>query len=100
MIFIINYEHKLLRNTTFHGHKSLMLGRPDPSPFLREGCGYARLIAVKTYKTWVFYTFATFAFAKFRVHQTLHLAATPPLLRSCKRHAPQSVVYCAVYNGS
>ena len=43
MIFIINYEHKLLRNTTFHGHKSLMLGRPDPSPFLREGCGYARL---------------------------------------------------------
>ena len=25
MIFIINYEHKLLRHTTFHGHKSLML---------------------------------------------------------------------------
>ena len=47
MIFIINYEHKLLRNTTFHGHKSLMLGRPDPSPFLREGCGYARLMRAK-----------------------------------------------------
>ena len=43
MILNINYEHKPLRNTTFHGQKLLMLGRPDPSPFLREGCGYARL---------------------------------------------------------
>ena len=38
MIFILN----LIRQTTFHGHNSMYVRRPDPFSF-REGCGYARL---------------------------------------------------------